>query len=80
MPYSDYNHVVDIAPFATALAPPAPSNIPLSTGGAACTPNTGQTIAGYMNFHNPWATSVFGTNGKSVPFPPFASVTLQAAV
>ena len=79
VPYSDYNHVVDIAPFATALAPAAPSNVPLcSTGGAsaACTPNTGQAVAGYDNFHNPWETSSFGTNGKS-PFPPFASVTYK---
>jgi hypothetical protein len=47
--YSNYNHVVDIAPFAPALAPAAPSNVPLcSTGGvtAACVPNTGQSITG----------------------------------
>jgi len=76
VPYSDYNHVVDIAPFATALSPSDPSNVPLcSTGGTtgSCTPNSGQTISGYMNFHNPYATSTFGTNGTS-PFPPFASV------
>jgi hypothetical protein len=79
VPYSNYNHVVDIAPFATALAPAAPSNVPLcSTGGASasCTPNTGQTIAGYMNFHDPWSTSSFGTNGVS-PFPPFASLSYK---
>ena len=82
VPYSDYNHVVDIAPFAPALAPAAPSNVPIcSTGGstAACAPNTGQAVAGYDNFHNPWATSSFGTNGVS-PFPPFATVDLQAAI
>ncbi len=79
VPYSDYNHVVDIAPFATALAPAAPSNVPLcSTGStsANCTPNTGQSVAGYDNFHSPWDTSSFGTNGKS-PFPPFASVNYK---
>ena len=32
-----------------------------------------------MNFHNPWETSTFGTNGVS-PFPPFAIGQLQAAV
>jgi hypothetical protein len=71
VPYSDYNHVVDIAPFAPVFGPPPPSYSPIcSTGGvtAACTPNTGQSVAGYMNFHNPWATSSFGTNGVS-PFP-----------
>jgi len=31
----------------------------------SCTPNSGQTISGYMNFHNPYATSTFGTNGTS---------------
>jgi len=81
VPYSDYNHVVDIAPFATALSPPAPSNTPIctdsgSTGAATCTPNSSQSITGYMNFHNPYATSSFGTNGVS-PFPPFASVAYK---
>jgi hypothetical protein len=74
--YSNYNHAVDIAPFAPTFAPPPPSNVPLcSSGGvtAACTPNTGQVITGYSNFHDPWATSSFGTNGIS-PFPPFATV------
>jgi hypothetical protein len=64
VPYSDYNHVVDMAPFAPAFSPSAPSNTPIcSTGGVVgnCTPNTGQAIAGYMNFHNPWATPSFGT-------------------
>ena len=80
VPYSDYNHVVDIAPFAPVIGPPPPSTSPIcSSGGetAACTPNTGQTVAGYMNFHNPWATSTFGTNGVS-PFPttiPWATPT-----
>jgi hypothetical protein len=68
VPYSDYNHVVDMAPFAPAFSPYAPSNTPIcSTGGtqAACAPNTSQTIAGYENFHNPWNTSTFGTpNGN----------------
>src|ERR1700677_1157171 len=76
VPYSDYNHVVDIAPFAPALSPAPPSNVPLCfTGGvsAPCAPNSGQSITGYMNFHNPYETSTFGTNGVS-PFPPFASV------
>ena len=56
VPYSDYNHVVDIAPFAPALTPAAPSNVPLcSTGGssAACTPNTGQTVTGYDELPQP---------------------------
>ena len=76
VPYSDYNHVVDIAPFATALSPAAPSNVPICSNGvaaASCVPNTGQAIAGFMNFHDPWQTSSFGTNGVS-PFPPFASI------
>jgi hypothetical protein len=79
VPYADYNHVVDIAPFATALAPAPPSNIALcSTGGesAACAPNTNQTVTGYDNFEDPYSTSSFGTNGVS-PFPPFANVTYK---
>ncbi len=71
VPYSDYNHVVDIAPFAPVIGPPPPSTSPIcSVGGvsAACTPNSGQAVAGYMNFEKPWATSTFGTNGVS-PFP-----------
>jgi len=74
--YSIYNHAVDIAPFAPAFSPAAPSNVPIcSTGGvtSACVPDTGQSISGYMNFHNPWATPSFGTNGVQ-PFPPFASI------
>jgi len=74
--YSIYNHAVDIAPFAPAYSPAAPSNVPIcSTGGvtSACVPNTGQSITGYMDFHNPWATPSFGTNGVQ-PFPPFASI------
>ncbi len=69
VPYSDYNHVVDIAPFAPVIGPPPPSTSPIcSTGGvtAACAPNTGQAVAGYMNFEKPWATSTFGTNGVSL--------------
>ena len=79
VPYADYNHVVDIAPFATALSPAAPSNVPICTTGgstASCTPNSGQSVTGYMNFHSPYKTSTFGTNGVS-PFPPFASVTYK---
>ncbi len=74
--YSDYNHVVDMAPFAPAFSPPAPSNSPIcSTGGVVttCTPNTSQAMAGYMNFHNPWATPSFDTpNGN-----PFGTGTGQ---
>lgn len=76
VPYSNYNHMVDIAPFSPAFSPAAPSTVPLCwTGGvqAACTPNTGQTITGYENLNDPWSTSTFGTNGVD-PFPPFASV------
>ena len=66
--YSDYNHVADIAPFAPTFNPAPPSTTPIcSTGGVVsnCTPNTGQTISGYENFGNPWATSSFGTpNGN----------------
>jgi hypothetical protein len=79
VPYADYNHVVDIAPFATAIDPPPPSSVAqCSTGGesASCTPNTGQTVAGYEDFHNPYDTSSFGTNGVS-PFPPFANVNYK---
>ncbi len=71
VPYSDYNHVVDIAPFAPVIGPAPPSTSAIcSTGGvtSACKPNTGQAVAGYMNFEKPWATSTFGTNGVS-PFP-----------
>ena len=69
VPYSDYNHAVDIAPFAPAFSPAAPSNTPLCSNAGAkrrnCVPNTGQTIAGYENFQKPWATSSFGTpNGN----------------
>ncbi len=74
--YADYNHAVDIAPFATAVSPPPPSTVPICSSGegaAACAPNSGQSVAGYMNFEKPWDTSSFGTNGVSL-FPPFASV------
>ncbi|MFZ1941196.1 MAG: carboxypeptidase regulatory-like domain-containing protein [Terracidiphilus sp.] len=68
VPYSDYNHVVDMAPFAPAYSPYAPSNTPIcSSGGtqATCAPNSGQAIAGYENFEKPWNTSTFGTpNGN----------------
>ncbi len=80
--YSNYNHVVDIAPFAPVFSPPPPSYTAVcSTGGttAPCTPNTGQSVSGYMDFHNPWATSTFGTNGVS-PFPttiPWATPTYK---
>ena len=71
VPYSDYNHAVDIAPFAPALRPAAPSNTPIcsmqATTPATCAPNTNQTIAGYDNFQKPWDTSSFGTPGGN-PF------------
>jgi hypothetical protein len=63
--YANYNHTVDLAPFAPTFSPNAPSNSPICAGG--CTPNTGQTITGYENFHNPWATSSFNTPNGS-PF------------
>ena len=82
VPYSDYNHVVDIAPFAPVIGPPAPSSSPIcSSGGetAACTPNTGQAISGFMNFHNPYQTSTFGYGPQGTdPFPgtiPWATPT-----
>ena len=63
--YANYNHTVDLAPFAVTYTPNAPSNSPICNGGATCTPNTGQTVTGYENFHNPYATSSFGTpNGN----------------
>jgi len=65
--YSNYNHVVDLAPFAPTYTPSDPSNSPICNGGATCTPNTGQTVTGYENFHNPWATSSFNTPNGS-PF------------
>ena len=83
--YSMYNHTVDIAPYSPTFSPTAPSNTPvcytngvINPNGGACTDANGNvyqgtTIQGYMNFHEPWATSTFGTNGVS-PFPPFASV------
>jgi len=65
VPYSDYNHVVDMAPFAPAFSPYAPSNGPICNGGATCAPNTGQSITGFENFEKPWNTSTFGTpNGN----------------
>ena len=70
--YSDYNHVVDMAPFAPAFSPSAPSSSLSSVCAAAgqttpttCVPNSGQASIGYMNFHDPWSTSSFGTpNGN----------------
>ncbi len=72
VPYSDYNHAVDIAPFAPAFSPAAPSNTPICTNAGSttpttCVPNTNQTIAGNDNFQNPWATPSFGTPGGN-PF------------
>ena len=72
VPYSNYNHVVDVAPFAPAYSPANPSNTAIcATGGvtASCVPNTGQTVTGYMNFHDPWSTSTFPPGGN--PFPPY---------
>ncbi len=77
--YSSYNHVADVAPFSPTFSPNPPSYTSIcSTGGVTtdCTPNSGQTVAGYENFHNPWQTSTFGTNGVS-PFPPFASISYK---
>ncbi len=82
--YSSYNHVADVGPFATTIVPNAPSNTPICSTNGVMNPNGGscttsqvpgqtETIEGYMNFHNPWQTSSFGTNGVS-PFPPFASI------
>ena len=65
--YANYNHTVDLAPFAPTFSPNAPSNSPICNGGATCMPNTGQTITGFENFHNPWATSSFNTPNGS-PF------------
>jgi hypothetical protein len=65
--YANYNHTVDLAPFAPTFSPPTPSNTPICNGGATCTPNTGQTITGFEDFHNPWATSSFDTPDGS-PF------------
>ncbi|MGB7549252.1 MAG: carboxypeptidase-like regulatory domain-containing protein [Terracidiphilus sp.] len=77
--YSSYNHVADVAPFSPTFSPAPPSYTALcSSGGTAadCTPSSGQAVAGYMNFHNPWQTSTFGTGGVS-PFPPFASISYK---
>ena len=82
VPYSSYNHTADVAPFSPTFAPNAPSNTPVCytngviNPGGACQTDQGQTVTGYENFHNPWATPSFGTNGKS-PFPPFASVGVK---
>jgi len=70
VPYSDYNHVVDMAPFAPAFTPYAPSNTPIcynsdSSTSSTCAPNSSQTIAGPENFEKPWNTSTFNTpNGN----------------
>ena len=78
VPYSDYNHVVDMAPFSPNFTPLPPSNNPIcynsgSTTPTTCVPNTGQTLSGYMNFDNPWSTSSFDTpNGN--PFTPSGSI------
>jgi hypothetical protein len=80
--YSSYNHVADVAPFSATFNPSAPSSNAQCYAGstlAKCAPNSGQNIAGYMNFHNPWQTSGFGTGGVS-PFPtqvPFASTSYK---
>jgi len=72
VPYSDYNHVVDMAPFAPTFnpAPPSSSRICNNAGSSTpttCVPNSGQTLSGFENFHNPWATSSFNTPNGS-PF------------
>ncbi len=75
--YSAYNHVVDIAPFAPTFSPGVPSQTPIcynsgSTTSTTCAPNTGQTVAGYMNFDNPWTTSSFPPGGN--PFTPVGKI------
>ncbi|MGD0546495.1 MAG: carboxypeptidase-like regulatory domain-containing protein [Terracidiphilus sp.] len=68
--YSDYNHVVDMAPFSPAFSPANPSNTPIcsnTVGGpvVACVANSGQILTGYSNFDNPWSTPSFNTpNGN----------------
>lgn len=70
IPYSDYNHTVDMAPFSPSFSPQAPSNTPIctnpgSTAPTTCIPNSGQNVSGYMNFQNPWSTPSFDTpNGN----------------
>ena len=81
--YSAYNHTADVAPFSPTFAPNAPSNTPICStngiqngNGGQCDTNNGETLTGYENFHNPWQTSSFGTNGVNL-FPPYASVSFK---
>ena len=81
--YSAYNHTADVAPFSPTFAPNAPSNTPICStngiqnpNGGRCDTNQGETLTGFENFHNPWQTSSFGTNGVN-PFPPYASVSFK---
>jgi hypothetical protein len=81
--YSAYNHTTDVAPFSPTFASNAPSNTPICSingiqngNGGQCHTNSGETLTGYENFHNPWQTSSFGTNGAN-PFPPYASVSFK---
>lgn len=83
--YSAYNHTADVAPFSPTFSPNAPSNTPICStngvqnpNGGQCNTDSGESIAGYENFHNPWETSSFGTNGVN-PFPPYASVSFKPA-
>lgn len=69
--YSSYNHAADIAPFSPTYS--LFGSNPSCTGG--CTPNTDQTVTGYMSFDSPWSANA-GTNNVS-PFPPFTSVSYK---
>ena len=68
--YSSYNHAADVAPFSPLYT--LYGNNSSCVGASACTPNTGQTLTGMLNFNAPWSNFA-GTNDVS-PFPPFASV------
>jgi outer membrane receptor protein involved in Fe transport len=76
LPYSDYNHAADIAPF-SPLYNIYGSSASCATGGVAatCTPGADQTISGNLIFDSPWSTFA-GTGGKS-PFPSFTSVSYK---
>lgn len=83
--YSAYNHTADVAPFSPTYATNPPSTTPIcftggvkNPNGGACGINKGETVTGYDNFHNPWETPSFGTNGVD-PFPPYASVGSKPA-
>jgi hypothetical protein len=76
LPYSDYNHAADIAPFSPLYNVYGNSSSCQSGGvSASCSPGADQTISGNLIFDNPWSTFA-GTGGKS-PFPPFTSVSYK---